>query len=473
VKNKAKWITIFQQESTISKSNSTQEIPLNSKIPLHLIARTLLVVVISIISAHIAVRSQTQPSAVSNLNRERGMIMLREIKEELKKGYYDPNFHNMDLDVRFTTAEDKIKTAASTPQIFGIIAQVLQDLGDSHTFFIPPSMAYTVDYGWDMKIVGERVYVSDVDKGSDAELKGVKPGDEVLKAGGYVLGRKNLWTFRYLYLFLRPQPFIRATVQSPGGEPRDLELLAKVTEGKRVTDLFYDYFDLVRKRETYSRENRDRYYESGRELFIWKMNEFELENLKVDDAFEKVRNFKSLVLDLRANGGGLESTMVRVLENLFDHDVKIGDFKSRKSKQPLIAKTRGEKTFKGKLIVLIDSQSASAAEITARVVQLEKRGVVIGDQSSGSVMRSKQYQRQIGIDEVIIYGVSITDSDIVMADGNSLEKKGVIPDEVVLPTASDIAAGRDPVLTRAALLAGVVLDPEKAGAIFPRKQKSN
>jgi C-terminal processing protease CtpA/Prc len=63
--------------------------------------------------------------------------------------------------------------------------------------------------------------------------------------------------------------------------------------------------------------------------------------------------------------------------------------------------------------------------------------------------------------------VSVTVQDVLMGDGKSLEGAGVTPDEVLLPTAADLAAGADPVLARAAALAGVQLDPAKAGALFP------
>src|SRR6266478_3684356 len=94
--------------------------------------------------------------------------------------------------------------------------------------------------------------------------------------------------------------------------------------------------------------------------------------------------------------------------------------------------------YASKLIVLIDSRSASASEIFARVIQLEKRGVVIGDHSAGAVMEALQYPHELGLDTIIPYGVSVTEADVIMADGKSLEKAGVTPDELILPSAADM-----------------------------------
>jgi C-terminal processing protease CtpA/Prc len=82
-------------------------------------------------------------------------------------------------------------------------------------------------------------------------------------------------------------------------------------------------------------------------------------------------------------------------------------------------------------------------------------------------MRSRIYSHQIGLDTVVFYAASITEANVIMTDGKSLEKIGVTPDEVMLPTAEDLAAKRDPVLTHAAELVGIKLDPEKAGKMFP------
>lgn len=82
-------------------------------------------------------------------------------------------------------------------------------------------------------------------------------------------------------------------------------------------------------------------------------------------------------------------------------------------------------------------------------------------------MESLYYPFQAGADIQVFYGASITIADLIMADGKSLEKNGVTPDEIVLPTASQLAEGQDPVIARAAELAGIKIDPAAAGKFFP------
>jgi carboxyl-terminal processing protease len=200
---------------------------------------------------------------------------------------------------------------------------------------------------------------------------------------------------------------------------------------------------------------------------IWKMPEFFLTDSEVDHMFGIARKHKALILDLRGNPGGAAFTLEHMLGNVFDHDVKIAERVGRKQLKPAIAKTRGANAYSGKLVVLIDSGSGSAAELFPRVIQLEHRGTVVGDRTAGAVMEALGYSNSQGADTKIFYTFSITDADLTMKDGKSLEHVGVTPDEVVIPTAQDLSAGRDPALSRAAELAGVAIDPAAAGKMFP------
>jgi len=141
---------------------------------------------------------------------------------------------------------------------------------------------------------------------------------------------------------------------------------------------------------------------------------------------------------------------------------------TRKELKPRIAKSRGsEKVFSGQLVVLVDSESASVSEVFARTIQLEKRGTIIGDQTAGRVMTAQRHWNQVAIGlKAAPYGLSITTSDLIMPDGVSLEHRGVMPDQVRLPSPDDLAAGRDVVLSYAVSLFGVTLDPVEAANLF-------
>jgi C-terminal processing protease CtpA/Prc len=412
-------------------------------------------------------RAQT----LTPIDRDRGHVILKTLKNEINKSYYDPNFRGIDLEARFKAADEKVDRATSVGQIFGIVAQTLMEFEDSHLFFFPPSRAARSDYGWQWKAIGDKCYVVAVKPGSDAEAKEMLPGDLVLAIDGFQPVRENVWKLNYLYNVLRPQPGMRVVVQHPNGKQQQIEVMAKVTELKRMLDLTRsdgsDISTLIRESENADRLNRHRYYEVGDELIIWKMPLFDFEEQGVDDMMRKVRKHKSVVLDLRGNPGGAEETLKRMIGYFIDHDVKIGDMKRHKETKPLIAKTRGDGAYGGKLVVLVDSKSASSSELFARLIQLEKRGTVIGDRSAGAVMRAVGHVYQMGADVIVPYAASITDADLIMTDGKSLERTGITPDELLLPGAADLAAKRDPVLARAAALVGVKLEPEKAGAMFP------
>ena len=86
-------------------------------------------------------------------------------------------------------------------------------------------------------------------------------------------------------------------------------------------------------------------------------------------------------------------------------------------------------------------------------------------------MVSRYYpQRVSGERSDLLFGLSITNADVLMPDSQRLEVRGVVPDTIVLPTGADLAAKRDPQLARALAIAGVTVTPEEAGRLYPRRR---
>ncbi|MGH9599380.1 MAG: S41 family peptidase, partial [Terracidiphilus sp.] len=141
----------------------------------------------------------------------------------------------------------------------------------------------------------------------------------------------------------------------------------------------------------------------------------------------------------------------------------------RHDNKPLQVSPNGDH-YAGKLVVVVDSGSASAAEIFARTVQLQHLGTVVGDRTAGAVMEAVAYTMQFGdfqAGSAVFYGASITRDNLIMTDGQSLENVGVTPDVPALEGAVDLAAGRDMVLARAVQVAGGHGDPVALAQDFP------
>jgi carboxyl-terminal processing protease len=396
--------------------------------------------------------------------------MLRDAYEAVKRNYYDTTFHGLDWDARFREYDEKLKSVPSLNAGLTVVAAFLDGLRDSHTYFLPPARPYRLDYGYRMAPVGDAILVTRVRPGTDAEAK-VHPGDRVLSIDGGALSRANMFQAEYLLNTLSPRQTTQLKLSNPAGAEREVAVDTKVVPGRQLRNLTgagasEELNDMIREQQADERQYRQQYVEMG-DVMIWKMPVFFLEASEIDRLFAVARKHSTLILDLRGNPGGLVAAAVRLLGNLFDHDVKIADRVTRKGRSVIGAKGRGTSAFTGKLIVLVDSESASSAEIVARVVQLEKRGTVIGDRSAGAVMEALIYPFAQGDEVVILYNVAVTEADLLMTDGKSLEGAGVVPDQLALPTAADLAAGRDPVLARAAQLAGLMLDPVAAGKLFP------
>ena len=106
---------------------------------------------------------------------------------------------------------------------------------------------------------------------------------------------------------------------------------------------------------------------------------------ELKDALVKLQKqgMKSLILDLQQNGGGYLDASIEIINEFLEKNDLIVYTKGRKVPYSEF-RAKGSGLFiKGKIAVLIDEYSASAAEIVAGAIQDQDRGVVIGRRSFG------------------------------------------------------------------------------------------
>jgi C-terminal processing protease CtpA/Prc len=409
------------------------------------------------------------PSARSmdGTDLSRAREMLSTVKVAIRNYFFDPAFNGLDLEAHFRAAHDRMALAQSREHTYRIIADALAGLEDPHTYFIPPPLAAHYDPGWDFLLVGDVAFVSAVRPGSDAAAKGMKAGDRVLSVEGLAPSRQTVWSLRQPDHALNPRPVLKVLLHSPDTSPRELDILPTKTP---------------RDWGTAGPHRRDGSLSGGGDdgarpadvidlgsIRIWKLRTFELEPSRMDRlAREALEGASAVVLDLRGNGGGAVESLVELVRRFFRRDVHIANAKERRRLRPLVASGRQD-AYGGALVVLVDSATASSAEIFARMVQIEQRGPVVGDLTAACVMQSRTRMASIPlIDAALTFGVSIAEADVVMRDGRSLQGVGVTPDFPVLPAGDDLARGRDPALAYALALLGGTLDSAAAGRLMPR-----
>lgn len=424
---------------------------------------------LSLLLASTSPPAAAQSNGVSREMTERGRKMLAQLRKDLETNYYDSTFHGIDLDAAYARADSQLENAKDNNHLFGILAQFVSQLDDSHTFFFPPDRAASINYGYSVQFVGDTAFIMRVAEDSDAEKQGLKRGDALLRLDRFKVERRTWGTLRYVYYVLSPRPIVRLLVRSADGTQREVDIKAKITKRPKIVD-YNDPSTIATLIDEYDRASRvpQHYYVSlGDSVLIWRMPSFVVPRNGLEDMMKLVHKHRAVVLDLRNNGGGYVHIERQLLSYFFDRDVFVGMTHRRGESDSVVIKPNDpEKTYRGMLVVLVNSNSASASEMAARVLQLEGRAIVVGDRTAGAVVTSLYYPHEVGFGRVMEYVLQVSVMDVSMADGQRLEKVGVAPDHLVLPSGSDLASFRDPQMAYALKLAGYTVTPDEAARLF-------
>jgi len=165
---------------------------------------------------------------------------------------------------------------------------------------------------------------------------------------------------------------------------------------------------------------------------------------------------RGIVFDLRGNGGGYGDE-ARAVASLFIEHGPIFTIEARgAAPRPQLA--TGDVTFAGPLVVLVDGDTASAAEIVAGAIQDDHRGAVVGTKTFGKGVVQSLVPLPDGA------ALKVTTARYALPSGREIDRVGIAPNAVVAEPAGSVRGdiALDPQLARAVELVRSALEPGKA-----------
>ena len=148
----------------------------------------------------------------------------------------------------------------------------------------------------------------------------------------------------------------------------------------------------------------------------------------VQSALEKLEKkngkeaLKGIVFDMRTNPGGLLDQAVDVASLFIDDGVIVSTVSRDPTQKDVRYAKKGMARKDLPVVVLVNSSTASAAEIVAAALQEHHRAMILGDTTFGK--GSVQTIIDLGQD----LGLKLTIARYYTPNGNSIQEKGVVPD---------------------------------------------
>jgi carboxyl-terminal processing protease len=358
---------------------------------------------------------QSVPAA-QQAQAQRNLTLFNKVWDLVNRKHYDPKYQGVNWEEAAAKFGPLAIAAADDAALYATLNSMLSLLRDSHTHALTPVQAeerrtrQRARTGFNMVRVSDRWIVSEVLPGSPAEEAGVKVGWIVLSRNGEPLGERldfrpkvgDEWQWEFLdekerRVVLTPKAKVLSTA------PRQI---ARELEGGFVY-LRFDGFDGTDRR--------------------WLSREL-----------KKNAAAPGAVIDLRRNPGGDTFSLGTAIGEFFDEAVDCGTFISRNGARSVKNSWQiGSANYRGKVVILVDTATGSAAEIFSAVLQDHGRAKIIGRTTAGAVLASWFYRLPDGGE------LQLSRQDYVSPKGRRIEATGVRPDIEVPRTLEDLRTGRD------------------------------
>ncbi len=288
-----------------------------------------------------------------------------------------------------------------------------------------------VGLGVELKTQGGQLVVVRVISGSPAEAAGVAVTDRIVEVDGRPV--KELPTDQAANLLQgRDGTTVTLVLAGPGQAPRSLSI-----RRRRVDVPSVDQVHMLDSRTGVAYLRLTCFQKTTRrdlEAALWQLHR---------------DGMRSLVVDLRGNPGGLLLTAVEVVELFVDQGVIVSTH-GRSAQEDFTYTAHGQPAWQMPLVVLIDQDSASAAEIFAGAIRDHHRGTLVGVRSFG-----KGSVQGIFPLESSEAGLRLTTAKFYSPNGHPYARVGVEPDVQVYQAARPIdglataTAGADAMLNAA------------------------
>ena len=214
--------------------------------------------------------------------------------------------------------------------------------------------------------------------GGPSEKIGLRPGDKIIKVDGVPVANVKLKNSQ-----------VREKLMGELGSKVRVEVLRKNEK---------NLLNFVITRDKIPLNSVDCYYMISPETGYLKLNSFShttTDEVKAGLKDLVSKGMKNLILDLQDNGGGVMYAAKTVCDEfLSDDKLVVYSEGKRQPRQNLNCDTKGS-FEKGKLIILVNENSASASEIVSGAIQDWDRGLIIGRRTFGKGL----VQRPIGLSD--------------------------------------------------------------------------
>lgn len=215
----------------------------------------------------------------------------------------------------------------------------------------------------------DTILVINVVSGAPAESVGVRPNDRIVKIDG-----ENAVGFS--------RNDVLRKLRGKNGTKVSIEVVRHGTE---------EPLQFVIERGKIPINTVSAYYLINKDTGYIKVNRFGNTTMsEFEKAFSDMGNIKSLVLDLRGNGGGIMDQAVRMAEFFLPSGSLIVSTEGAHTKPQQKVSLRNGRFTTGSLVVLVDQSSASSSEIVAGALQDWDRAVIIGSPSFGKGLVQRQ-----------------------------------------------------------------------------------